>query len=114
VECQSYPGVVLAALEQMPDDDGKLARYRHGRDVVAAAPGDPLIERPQRPGSAYRLPGCLDQHRTRMGAALLGDSPVPRPTIAGLMHARVQAEIGDQFVGAGEALDGADRRGYRW
>ena len=45
-----------------------------------------------------------------MGAALLGDRPVPRPTVAGLVHARVQAEIGDQLVGAGEALDGADRR----
>jgi hypothetical protein len=34
---------------------------------------------------------------------------VPGPPLAGLAHARVQAEIGDQLVGAGEALDGADR-----
>ena len=94
----------------MPDDDGQFARDRDGRDVGAASPCDALVEGPQRSGSADRLPRRFDQHGPGMGAALLGDPPVPRPAVAGLMHARVQAEIGDQLVGAGEALDRADRR----
>lgn len=109
VQGGAQPGVVFAVPEQVPDDDRELARDRNRGDVVTAPTGDALIKCSQRSRPAHRLPGGLDQHGARMRAALLGDPTVPRSIFAGLMHARVQAEIGDQLVGACEALDRPDR-----
>ncbi len=94
----------------MPDDDGQFARNRHGRDVIAATPCDALIKGPQRSGSADRLPRRLNQHGSGMNAALLTDPPVSRSALPGMMHGWVQAEIGDQPVGAWEPLGRPDRR----
>ena len=43
-------GVVLAPVEQAPEQHGELARGGDDRLAVAAAALDPLIERAQRPG----------------------------------------------------------------
>ena len=54
------------------------------------------------------MPGGLDQHGPGMGPTLLGDAAVLGPPLAGLMDARVQAEIGDELVRALEPRDWPD------
>src|SRR5689334_8169842 len=98
--------------QQMPDDDRELARDGNRSDVVAATAGDALVERSQGSGTTHRLPRGLDQHAARMRAALFGNPSVSWATLARLVHARVQPEIGDQLVGRGEAVDRADRGQY--
>ncbi len=94
------------------EDDRELARDGDCGDMVAASTSDPASkkDRDRVPGSTHGLPGGLCQHGARVRPTLLGDPPVPGHPLAGLMHARVQAEIGNQLVRAGEAVDGADRR----
>jgi len=44
----------------------------------------------------------------RIRSALLGDAAVVSAMLARLMHARIQAEVGNEFVGLGEPLDATD------
>jgi hypothetical protein len=50
------------------------------------------------------------QASTRVTTALMGYVTVECGMIARLMNGRIQAEITDQLVGTGEAVDVADRR----
>src|SRR3954471_4934225 len=87
------PGIIFSASEQMPDNHRELAGDRNRGDVIAAAAGDALVEGPQRPKASDCLPSSLNQHAARVRGPLLGDRPMPWAGRAGLMHARVQAEI---------------------
>src|SRR6266702_5250704 len=82
-------GVVLAAAEHVPGDDGQLARDGDGGDVAAAAGGDPLVEGAQRAGGARGVPGRLDEHVPRLARA-----PAWRSARAGPALCRTGARAG--------------------
>ena len=71
------------------------------------------IERAQRARGLDRDPGGLDEHPARVRAALLGDPSVRRGLVAGLLDARVQAEVADELVRRAEAGEVADGGGDR-
>jgi len=81
-------GVVLAAGEHVPGDDGELAGDGDGGDVAAAAGGDPLMEGAQGAGCTAGVPGCFDEHVSGLARALFGDAAVAGRLAAGLVHAR--------------------------
>ena len=61
------------------------------------------MERAQRAGGADRGVGGLDQQSAGVSLAGPGDMAVAGRFVAGLAHARVQAEISDEVGGWGTA-----------
>src|SRR5215216_2607918 len=98
-------GVVLAAREQRPEQRRELARAGDDGDLVAAAGADPLVERVQWAGLLNDRPGRLNERPARRGRALLGDPSALGRCAAGLVDARVQAEVADQLARCREAAD---------
>src|SRR5438034_1750533 len=91
-------GVVLAAAEHVPGDHGELSGDRDRGDVAAAPDGDPLMEGAQGPRCAGGVPGRFDEHVPRLARPLLGDAAVSGRLGAGLLDARVEAEVADQLA----------------
>ena len=76
---------------------------------MSAAPLDPLIERAQRPGLVDYRPGGRDQSQRTDAEPRFVDPARARGLIAGLAHARVQSEVGDELAGVAEPRTVADR-----
>jgi len=109
MERWTNPRIIFAAGEEMPDNDRYLAGYCDGRHVRTAPSTDAFVERPKRPGSSNGLPCGLDQHCASMARPLLGDTAVSCRVIAGLMHAGIQSEEGNETVRTSETTDRPDR-----
>ncbi len=77
--------------------------------AVAAARAQALVEGAQRAGLPDHRPGRLDQRPAGRGRAALGDPAAAGELCAGLAHARIKPEIGDQRPRAAEPADIADR-----
>jgi len=73
--------------------------------LVSAARSDALIEAAQRPGRADRGQRRLDQDVPDGGRALFGDPPGVAGAVAGLAHARIEAEVADESSWRGEPVD---------
>src|SRR5258705_2463362 len=85
--------------------------HGQGGYVIAAEGRHPLVDPAQRSRAAHGLPSRLNQHGPGMRATLLGDAAVVGTSLAGLMHARVKADVGHQLVWRLEPRDRSDRRG---
>ena len=72
-----------------------------------------MIERPQRPGDLRCGERRLDEHPAGVRSTVLRDPPVRSGFATGLLHTRVQAEIGDQLLRAAEPPEVPDRRHKR-
>ncbi len=107
------PEIALVLGQQMPDQDGELARRCDGRDMLSPPGLHAQKEAAQRTWGARCRPGGLDQHAAGMTAALLGDPPMISGARPGLPHARVQPEIANELLGFGKARDFADRGNQR-
>ena len=107
------PAIRFFLREKRPDQRRDLARGGDCRDIRALAVFDAQEERPQRARHTRRGPGRLDQHRPRCRIALLGDASVDRAAVAGLPHARRQAEVAGKLLWRGEATDVADGGDHR-
>jgi len=101
-------GVVLAFGGEVPAEHDHLAGDGDHRDLDASPLADPSIERSERSRRAGRGEGRFDDHAAGLGAAGLGDPPVDGGAVAGLADPGVQAEIGHEAVGVGEAREVAD------
>jgi len=60
----------------MSYEDRELTGGRDSRDMLTAAGADSQEERTQGTRRSRRRPGGLDEHASRMAAALLGDPAV--------------------------------------
>jgi hypothetical protein len=85
--------VVLTALEHRPAQHHQLACGGHDRDLGASPGADALIEGAQRTGDLRRDERGFDEHPARVRATVLGDPAVGGGLAAGLLHARIEAEV---------------------
>ena len=106
-------GVVLATGQQMPGQDGELARDGDGRDMAPAPRGGALRERPQRARDLGGSPGRLDEHVAGRGGAFPGQPAVTRRAVARLADRGMQPEIADQVTSGRKPTGVADHRNQR-
>ena len=92
------PEIVRLLGQQMPAQNGQLARHGNGGDLVAAPGADADEEGMQRPRRLGCRPGRFDQHGAGMAAADLADPAVVGSAEPRLADPRVQAEVADQLL----------------
>ena len=107
---RACPLVIGALSEEMPAQDGELARHRDCRDLMAATGADTQEECAQWTWRLGRGPSCLDQHGPGMRTPALADTTMLSQAETGLPHPRVQPDIADQVLRAGKAAHIADCR----
>jgi hypothetical protein len=102
------PAVVDILAEEVPGEDGELAGHGDDGDAGPESMGDPGVEGVERTGRLDRAEGRLDEQSSDMALAGMADvAGVGRPA-AGLADDRVEAEVADEPVRAGEATNITD------
>ena len=109
-QVRSSLAVVLVPGEQVPGDDGQLARHRDGGHPATPTCLDPGMEARERAGRADRGVGGLGQQTPRMGLALAADVSAPCRPIPRLTDPGVETEVAHQLGRSAEAPDVADDR----
>ena len=92
-------GVVLAAGEQMPEQDGEFAGDGDGRDLVPAASADALVEGAHRSRRADREQRGFGQGVADGAWSAFADPAVVGWVAAGLADRGVQTEVADELAG---------------
>jgi len=103
------PQIVLVLGQQMPAQDGKLARDGNGSNLMAAPSADADEEGMQRSRRLGCRPGRFDQHGPGMATADLADTSVMSGSQSRLTYPGVKAKVADELPGALETADIADR-----
>jgi hypothetical protein len=94
--------------QEVPGEYRELAGDRDEGDLPAAARADALVEGMQGPRRAHRGVSGFDEESAGMALALTADVAGAGRPLAGLTNARIQAQVADELVGAGEASDVTD------
>lgn len=103
-------GVVISGAfgQDMPDGDEQLASNGDDSDALGLTACQTLkFSFPMGMGVDSR-PGTLDEHAAQVTAALLSDVPIA-VGLTGSVDPRAEARVAHQFLGGGEAEDGANR-----
>ena len=103
-------GVVIGSAfgQDMPNGDEQLAGNGDDSDALGLTARQTLkFSFPMGMG-VDSCPGTLDEHAAQVTAALLSDVPVA-VGLTGVVDPRAEARVAYQFLGGGEAGDGANR-----
>ena len=102
--------IALVLRQQMPDQDGQLARCRDSCHMLTPPGPHPKEKGSQGTWCSRRCPGRLNQHPACMSASLLRDPPMVGRPRSGLPDAWIETEVAGELLRPREALDISNRR----